>query len=75
MPEAPIVTIGVIREVFSGRVFSVELPNGKLVIGHLPRRLAELAGELDSGIPVELEMTPFDFEKARIVGRDDNSDG
>lgn len=75
MPEAPIVTTGVIREVFSYRVFQVELPNGKLVIGHLPGRLAGLAEELVSSIQVDLEMTPFDFEKARIVGRVDNCDG
>ena len=75
MPEAPIVTTGVIREVLSGRTFRVEVPNGKLVNGHLPGRLVGLAGELVSGISVELEMTPFDFEKARIVGRADNSDG
>ena len=75
MPEAPIVTTGVIREVLSGRTFRVEVPNGKLVIGHLPSRLVGLAGQLVSGISVDLEMTPFDFEKARIVGRANNSDG
>ena len=75
MSEAPIVTTGVIKEVLSARVFQVELPNGKLVIGHLPERLAGLAAGLTSTVRVDLEMTPFDFEKARIAGRSDKSDG
>ena len=70
MPEAPIETVGVVRKTLSGRVFHVELPNGKMVFGPLPRRLADLASELSAGERVSLEMTPFDFEKARIVGRD-----
>ncbi|MFP6882351.1 MAG: translation initiation factor IF-1 [Roseibacillus sp.] len=68
MPEVPIQTIGVIREAIPDRVFRVELPNGKLVVGHLPRRLSDLAVRLTPGDRVELEMTPYDFEKARIVG-------
>lgn len=71
MPEAPITTIGVIRENRGGQdmAFFVELPNGKVVTGHLPRRLSALAGELVPGDHVHLEMTPYDFEKARIAGR------
>ena len=75
MSEHPIMTTGIIREVLSTRVFRVELPNGKIVVGHLPGRLAGLAGELASNIRVDLEMTPFDFEKARIVGCVYSSDG
>ena len=74
MSERPIETTGVIREVLPARVFRVELPNGKLVIGHLPARLTGLAEKLASCIRVDLELTPFDFEKARIVGLADNSD-
>ena len=71
MPEAPITTIGIIREkrADQGTTFLVELPNGKVVTGHLPRRLTALAGELGPGDRVHLEMTPYDFEKARIAGR------
>jgi len=74
MSEPPIVTTGVIREVLSGRVFRVELPNGKRVIGHLPGRLAGLAEGLASSSRVHLELTPYDFEKARIVGPVDQYD-
>lgn len=72
MPEAPIQTIGVIREPLRGHVFHAEVPNGKLVVAHLPRRLADLADSLSTGDRVVLEMTPYDFEKARIVGRADD---
>ncbi len=68
MSEVPIETVGIVRENLPGEVFRVELPNGKLVYGHLPRRLAELAENLGPGQRVNLEMTPFDFDKARIAG-------
>ncbi len=74
MPEVPIETIGVIREALPGSVFRVELPNGKLIVGHLPRRLAELAEVLTFSDRVHLEMTPYDFEKGRIVGRIEDQD-
>ncbi len=74
MSEPPIVTTGVICEVLPDRVFRVELPNGKLVIGHLPGRLAGLAEELALRNRVHLELTPYDFEKARIVGPVNHSD-
>ncbi|MEO1833961.1 MAG: translation initiation factor IF-1 [Akkermansiaceae bacterium] len=69
MPETPITTIGKIHDLLTDGVFNVELANGKLVVGHLPRRLVEFVGPLATGDLVALEMTPYDFEKARIVGR------
>jgi translation initiation factor IF-1 len=68
MPETPIQTTGVIRELLGGTVFRVELPNGKPIVGYLPRKRAELAPSLPPGTQVRLEMTPYDFEKARIAG-------
>lgn len=68
MPEPPIETIGTILSALPHNVFQVELKNGKLVIGHLPRRLADLGSSLSPKTRVHLEMTPFDFEKARIAG-------
>lgn len=68
MPEAPITTIGIIRGDIPPEAFDVELPNGKRVAGHLPKRLDALRKELNEGLRVDLEMTPYDFDKARIVG-------
>lgn len=70
MPEAPITTIGTIRGTIPPIAFEVELPNGKRIAGHTPKRLAALNDELQDGTRVHLELTPYDFEKARIVGID-----
>ncbi|NIP95623.1 MAG: translation initiation factor IF-1 [Akkermansiaceae bacterium] len=74
VPEPPIQTTGLIRAALRGSVFEVELPNGKLVVGHLPGRLAGLADSLSPGNRVALEMTPYDFEKARIAGPAERTD-
>jgi translation initiation factor IF-1 len=68
MPEPPIQTVGVIRESLGPAVYRVELPNGKLIYGHLSKRLADLAGTFSPGVRVPLELPPYDFEKARIAG-------
>lgn len=74
MPEQPIETSGIIREVRSERIYGVELQNGKRIIGHLPGRLVKLGCSLSPGASVRLEMTPFDFEKGRIAGIVENPD-
>jgi translation initiation factor IF-1 len=68
MPEVPVTTIGTITEVLSATICHVELPNGKIITGHLPKRLHALAGTLAANSRVHLELTPYDFEKARIAG-------
>lgn len=72
MPELPIQTIGTIHALRGSNVFEVELPNGKIVVGHLPRRETGLADSLSPGTKVVLEMTPYDMEKARIAGIPDH---
>ena len=68
MPETPITAIGIVHGPVSPTAFDVELPNGKHIAGHLPKRLKALKDELTEGLRVDLELTPYDFEKARIVG-------
>lgn len=67
MPIEPITTTGTILQRLSDRAFRVRLPNGKEVIGHPHRSLAERKDELTDQAKVTLEMTPYDFEKARIA--------
>lgn len=67
MPSEPIVTTGKVLLVYNERAFQVRLPNGKKVIAHPAKALAARKGELVPGAEVSLEMTPFDFEKARIA--------
>jgi translation initiation factor IF-1 len=59
---------GVVVEVLKeARLFRVELANGHRLLGHVSlRRRTEAAG-LATGDKVNLEMSPFDFSKGRIV--------
>jgi translation initiation factor IF-1 len=68
MPEAPITTTGTITGILGPTTCQVELPNGKVIVGHLPKRLNKIAGTLTPGQHVHLELTPYDFEKARLAG-------
>lgn len=70
MKDAPIQTTGTILEKREDNTtFIVELPNGKTALGHLQRKNADLRDDLKVGEKVQLELTPFDFEKARITAR------
>jgi len=48
-------------------LFRVELVNGHRLLGHVSKRRRTEAGELKPGDKVNLEMSPFDFSKGRIV--------
>ncbi len=67
MFDPPIITIGTLTEAPEDKVYCVTLPNGKTVVGHLPKALMHLHDVLRVGDRVKLELTPFDFTKARIV--------
>lgn len=67
VPTDPITTTGEVLRKFSENAFKVSLPNGKEIIAHPARDIAERIGEVVPGARVALEMTPFDFEKGRIV--------
>ena len=67
VPSEPIITTGEVLLVYSDRAYEVSLPNGKKVIAHLAKALEAQKAEIVPGAKVTLEMTPFDFEKARIA--------
>jgi translation initiation factor IF-1 len=67
VPSEPIITTGEVLRIYSEKAFEVSLPNGKKVIGHPAKALAGERGQIVPGVKVRLEMTPFDFEKARIA--------
>lgn len=48
-------------------LFRVELKNGHQLLGHVPGRGRDRARNLKPGDRVDLEMSPFDFSKGRIV--------
>ena len=48
-------------------LFRVQLVNGHRLLGHVSSRRRLEAGALKPGDKVNLEMSPFDFSKGRIV--------
>lgn len=68
MFDPPIKATATVTGNLNSRVYQLELPNGKTTVGHVPKSLVAIHDQLTKGVTVELEMTPYDFEKARIVG-------
>ncbi len=67
MPTEPIVTTETVTAERDERTVYLELKNGKVTLGHLTRAGLVLRTQLVPGAVVQVEMTSFDFEKARIV--------
>ncbi len=64
--EVPIVTEATVSRVVDNRAYRVALPNGKTIVAHVPARLAPTEPLFGVGDTVTLEMTPYDFDHARI---------
>lgn len=67
--EPPIIAMAKVVQARSETVYQLELPNGKLTHGHVPRRLMADLLPLQPGDALRVEMTPYDFERARITAR------
>ncbi|CAN5138634.1 hypothetical protein BH23VER1_BH23VER1_18850 [soil metagenome] len=66
--EPPITTKGRILAAHAdGRTFDAALPNGKTVRAFLPRWADHPSPPLQPGDEIPLELTPYDFSKARIA--------
>lgn len=68
MPDATIHTQGRVLENPSPVLFRVSLPNGKIILAHLSKRLTEEKATFATDDLVLLELTPYDFDTARILG-------
>lgn len=68
MPDATIHTIGRVLENPSPVLYRVSLPNGKMILAHLSKPLAEENAVFSIHDEVRLELTPYDFDTARILG-------
>ena len=64
-------TEGIVTEVLPDWKFRVELPNGHRLMGFVPGRQRESFGQLAVGNKVNLEMSPYDLSKGRIVSKKD----
>ena len=71
MFDPPITTCATILDSPKPEIYRVTLPNGKVIIGHVPKSKHDLHPSLTTDTKVLLELTPYDFEKARIVALSD----
>ena len=70
MAEQIIETEGKITEVLPGTMFRVQLPNGALVLAHISGKMRKHFIRIVPGDKVELELSPYDLSKARIIFRE-----
>lgn len=67
--EAPLEVFGSIRQVFPSTTFSVELDNGHTILAHIAGRLRRHRIKILPGDRVDVEVSPYDLTKGRIVYR------
>lgn len=60
---------GVVTEVLPNAMFRVKMPNGTLVIGYISGKMRKFDIKILLGDSVEIEFSPYDFTKGRIVRR------
>lgn len=68
MPDATIQTVGKILENLNPVLYRVELPNGKIILAHLSKPLTETGAVFATDDRIVAELTPYDFDQARILG-------
>jgi translation initiation factor IF-1 len=68
--EAPLITEGVVTEVLPNTMFRVSLPNGQKVLAHISGKMRKNFIRIVPGDKVEVEMSPYDVSKARIIFRE-----
>lgn len=69
MPDATIQTLGEVVEIRGEVLYRVGLPNGKVILAHLSKELVEAGAAFACGDRLLLELTPYDFDQARILAR------
>ena len=69
MPDATIHTVGKILENLNPVLYRVELTNEKTILAHLSKPLTEAKATFATDERVVLELTPYDFDNARILRR------
>lgn len=68
--EEAIRTEGTVTEVLPGTMFRVKLANGHVVLAHISGKMRKNFIRIVPGDKVEVEMSPYDLTKARIVFRE-----
>lgn len=67
--EEAIKTEGTVTEVLPGTMFKVGLSNGSKVLAHISGKMRKHFIRIVPGDRVELELSPYDLTKARIIFR------
>jgi translation initiation factor IF-1 len=70
--EAAIEVTGIVSEVFPDGKFTIQLEQGRSVLGHLSGRLRRNRIRVLNGDRVTIEMSPYDLTKGRITYRHRN---
>jgi translation initiation factor IF-1 len=68
--EECIRTEAIVKEVLPGTMFRVQLPNGHILLAHISGKMRKNFIRIVPGDKVELEMSPYDLTKARIIFRE-----
>ena len=67
--EEPIELAGSVTQVLPGTMFRVALPNGREVLAHISGRSRKKFIRIRVGDKVNVEMSPYDLGRARIILR------
>jgi translation initiation factor IF-1 len=67
--EESIELIGQVTQVLPGTLFRVGLPNGHEVLAHISGKMRKHFIRISVGDRVNVEMSPYDLNKARITFR------
>ena len=67
--EQPIELIAAVTQVLPGTRFRVALPNGREVLAHLSGEMRKNFIRISVGDKVNVEVSPYDLAKARIIHR------
>jgi translation initiation factor IF-1 len=68
--EEPLIVQGTISDVLPNTMFRVTLPNGQRVLAHISGKMRKNFIRIVPGDKVEIEISPYDMSKARIVFRE-----
>lgn len=60
---------GVVEECLPGATFRIRLEAGQIVLGHISGRMRQNEIRILLGDNVEVEFSPYDLSKGRIVKR------
>ncbi|MBV9392141.1 MAG: translation initiation factor IF-1 [Verrucomicrobia bacterium] len=68
--EQSLTAEGVVTEVLPNTMFRVSLPSGQKVLAHISGKMRKHFIRIVPGDRVEVEISPYDLSKARIIFRD-----